>query len=506
MFWSKQNNFIFKNQRDSVTLFFIIAGMQMITIEQKMEKLFEEWAGEKAVSCALLPESGSNRNYYRVKGESKTAISVHSEDRKENLAFLNFSQHFLKHNLNVPQIYGEDLNNNIYLQQDLGDETLFSLLTKKRNSDSFPQEIKSYYKEIISVLPLFQVKAGKDLDYSFCYPRNSFDRQSMMWDLNYFKYYFLKLAKIPFDEQNLEDDFKTFTDYLLSCPRDYFLYRDFQSRNIMISNNDIFFIDYQGGRKGALQYDLASFLYDAKADIPDDFRKELYSLYLDNLEKWLPIDRQQFQQYYNAYIFIRIMQALGAYGFRGFYERKEHFLQSVPYAIQNLEQMLTTANLPVEIPALTEAWSRLIGSSSLRSFSKKHKTLAIRINSFSFKKGIPWDEKGHGGGFVFDCRSLPNPGRYEKFKSLNGYDKPVIDFLNKETAVDQFLKHIYAIISSAVTNYQNRNFTDLLISFGCTGGQHRSVFCANQLAHHIKSLFEVDIILHHIEQDKKETF
>lgn len=479
---------------------------KMTPTQKKVGKEFEIWSGEKVVSFALLPESGSNRKYFRIKGKLKTAIGSYNDDLKENVAFISFSKHFHNMGLNVPQIYSTNLDENIYLQQDLGDKTLFSILTQQRTGESFPEKVKDYYKKVIGQLPLFQVVAGKNLDYSVCYPRARFDRQSMMWDLNYFKYYFLKLAKIPFDEQQLENDFKTFTKFLLACPRDYFLYRDFQSRNIMIHKDDVFFIDYQGGRIGALQYDLASLLYDAKADIPEDFRQELYFLYLDQLEKQIPVNREMFQHHYNGYIFIRIMQALGAYGFRGFYERKEHFLQSVPYAIQNLEILLQRAHMPIEIPALTNAWTRLVSSSSLRTLTKKQPKLTIRICSFSYKNGIPPDNNIHGGGFVFDCRSLPNPGRYEEYKSQNGYDQSVISFFKREKSVAQFLEHTYALIISAVQNYQDRKFTNLMISFGCTGGQHRSVYCANMIAEQLKTHFEVIINLHHIEQEIQQNF
>ena len=252
-----------------------------------------------------------------------------------------------------------------------------------------------------------------------------------------------------------------------------------------------------------MQYDLASLLYDAKANIPPEIRQELLEIYLGELEKLLAVDREKFLQYYHGYVFIRIMQALGAYGFRGFYERKEHFLKSVPFAIQNLEHLLHSANLPIEIPALTDAWSKLVRSSYLRTLSSDNLRLTIRIDSFSYKRGIPWDEKGHGGGFVFDCRSLHNPGRYEQYKDLTGNDQAVIDFLVKEKEVEEFLGHIFSIIDKTIKKYQSRNFTDLMIAFGCTGGQHRSVYCANQLTAYLKNKFEADIILRHREQEMK---
>jgi len=456
------------------------------TVLNNLKQIFYRWAGETSQKIESLPEHGSDRRYFRISGKHKKAIGVFNPDFKENVAFLTFSKHFKSIGLNVPEIYLQELDKNIYLEEDLGDVTLFSYLSELRQKKGFTPEIYDMYKKVISELPRFQVEANKGLDYSVCYPRASFDRQSMLWDMNYFKYYFLKLAKIPFDEQELENDFQTFIDFLLETERDFFLYRDFQSRNVMIVENQPYFIDYQGGRKGALQYDLASLLFDAKADIPADVRKGLLYTYLQALQRYREVNEDKFIQYYYGYVFIRIMQALGAYGFRGFYERKEHFLKSVPYAIQNLEWLLHNAELPIEIPALTQAWNGLVRSTYLRQFGDVHLRLTVRIQSFSYKRGIPLDEKGHGGGFVFDCRFLPNPGRHDAYKNLTGEDRPVIEFLKKEASVEKFLNQVADITGQAIENYQKRNFSDLMISFGCTGGQHRSVYCANRLAESLK--------------------
>lgn len=471
-------------------------------LEINLSKLFTDWSGELVKEISPLPLSGSDRRYFRIIGQTKTAIGVYNPDRSENIAFLTFSKHFLSKGLNVPQIYLEDLDNQTYLEQDLGDETLFSLLVKIREKENFSDTLIELYKKVIRMLPKFQIVAGKNIDYSVCYPRASFDRQSMMWDLNYFKYYFLKLAKIPFDEQKLEDDFQKFCDFLLEAPQDFFLYRDFQSRNVMILNNEPYFIDYQGGRNGALQYDIASLLFDAKADIPNQIRDALLRHFIDEVGKLIPVDEKKFMQHYYGYVFIRITQALGAYGFRGFYERKEHFLKSVPYAIQNLEWLLQHADLPIQIPALFKAWEKLVQSSYLRQFGDVNLRLTIRIQSFSYKRGIPWDERGHGGGYVFDCRSLPNPGRYPQYEKLTGEDQDVIDFFSKEIEIEEFLNHAKSLIEHSVEKYQKRNFTDLFVSFGCTGGQHRSVYCVNKIAEHLKSKYDVTIETRHRELEK----
>ncbi len=469
--------------------------------EQQLAQLFEQWAGHAPEKITPMPAHGSDRKYFRLYGKEDTAVGAYNPDRRENIAFLTFSRHFHSLGIPVPEIYAEDLDRNIYLEEDLGDTTLFSYLTETRAQEGFSDQLVSVYEQVIRWLPRIQISAAQGLDFSVCYPRSSFDRQSMMWDLNYFKYYFLKLAKIPFDEQYLEDDFVRFTDFLLSADRDYFLFRDFQSRNIMLRDGQPYFIDYQGGRKGALQYDVASLLFDAKADIPQEVRDHLLGVYMDSTAELIDLDREKFRQYYHGYVLIRIMQALGAYGFRGFYERKTHFLKSVPFAIRNLEWLLSEIDLPVELPALTRAWKGLVRSSWLRQLGGADLRLRVRIQSFSFKRGIPWDDRGHGGGFVFDCRSLPNPGRYPEYAEVNGMDEPVIAFLQKEQEVTEFLKHVYAIVDQAVENYQKRNFTDLMVSFGCTGGQHRSVYCAERLAEHLKAEYDIEVEVRHREQE-----
>ena len=308
---------------------------------------------------------GSGRKIIRLFGDKFSAIGILYDVREENAAFLEFSRHFLKHGLPVPEIYAQDLDHGAYLEQDLGDTTLFEFLSKHRSGPTIEPEAVEAYRTVIATLPRFQIEAARDLNYKVCYPRESFDRQSISWDLNYFKYYFLRLAGIPFNEQAMEDDFSRLTEFLLSAPRDYFLYRDFQSRNIMLPGGQPYFLDYQGGRKGALQYDVASLLYDAKADLPPELRQQLLDHYLDTVTGFADIKRDAFMQHYYAYVYIRIMQALGAYGFRGFYERKVHFLQSVPYALKNLRWLLHNVTLPIALPALMDAFHGMLASEKL---------------------------------------------------------------------------------------------------------------------------------------------
>jgi aminoglycoside/choline kinase family phosphotransferase len=445
---------------------------------------------------------GSGRKIIRLSNAKNRAIGILYNGREENIAFLEFSRHFRRHGLPVPEIYAEDLSSGAYLEEDLGDTTLFEFLSKNRSGSTVAPAVVEAYRKVVAVLPRFQVEAGRDLDYSVCYPISSFDKQSIAWDLNYFKYYFLRLAGIPFNEQALEDDFSRLTDYLLSAPRDFFLYRDFQSRNIMLRNGDPFFVDYQGGRKGALQYDIASLLYDAKADLPPDLRLQLLDHYLDRLSTFQPLDRDAFLQYFYPYVYIRIMQALGAYGFRGFYERKAHFLQSVPYALKNLRWLLHNVKLPIALPTLLNAFHSMLGSEKLLSLASDADNLVVRIFSFSFHHSLPKDESGNGGGFVFDGRSLPNPGREERFKTLTGKDAPVIDYLNQQESVHQFFASVLSLVDASINTYQLRHFKNLMVSFGCTGGQHRSVFLAEQLAKRLRDRNGLEVAVRHLELEK----
>lgn len=446
---------------------------------------------------------GSGRKIIRLSDGQQSAIGILHGVREENAAFLAFSRHFRRHGLPVPEIYGENLDQGAYLEQDLGSTTLFDFLASNRPMEVIAPSVIEAYRKVVAVLPRFQVDAASDLDYSICYPRNRFDRQSIAWDLNYFKYYFLRLAGIPFSEQALEDDFDRLTELLISAPQHYFLYRDFQSRNVMLVNGDPYFVDYQGGRKGALQYDIASLLYDAKADLPADLRLQLLDDYLDQLANHIRLDREQFLRYYYAFVYVRIMQALGAYGFRGFYERKAHFLQSVPYALKNLRWLLHNVKLPIELPTLLDAFNSMLASEKLQKIASSADTLTVRINSFSFHRGWPKDETGNGGGFVFDGRSLPNPGRLEQFKALTGRDAPVIEYLNQQESVHQFFASVLSLVDGSIQEYQRRGFKHLMVSFGCTGGQHRSVYLAEQLAKRLRERNGVDVVLRHRELESK---
>jgi len=469
-----------------------------------LKKLFEQHfhAPPTAVRPLQGELGGSGRKIIRLSNESATAIGVLHDVREENVAFLEFSRHFRRHGLPVPEIYGDALEQGAYLEQDLGDVTLFDFLSANRDGADISTEVVAAYRRSVEILPRFQIEAGRDLNYKVCYPRASFDRQSITWDLNYFKYYFLRLAGVPFNEQALEDDFGRLTKFLLTAPRDYFLYRDFQSRNTMLIDGQPWFVDYQGGRKGALQYDIASILFDSKADLPPDLRLRLLENYLDALSRYTDLSREAFMHHYYAFVYIRMMQALGAYGFRGFYERKAHFLASVPYALKNVRWLLHNVELPVALPTLTQAMRNMIGSEKLQRIAVEPDKLVVRVGSFSFHRGLPKDESGHGGGYIFDARSLPNPGREERFKALTGKDAPVAEYLNQQESVHQYLAHVLSLVDASIANYQSRGFKNLSVSFGCTGGQHRSVYLAEQLAKHLRAKDGIDIVVSHRELER----
>jgi aminoglycoside/choline kinase family phosphotransferase len=485
-----------------------------------LAQLFEQHFRSPVVRVEPLQGQlgGSGRRITRLIGESARAIGILYDVREENTAFIGFSRHFRKHCLPVPEIYAADLAHGAYLEEDLGDTTLFEFLSANRDGEQIAPPAIDAYRQALAILPRFQVVAGRDMNYKVCYPRSSFDRQSIAWDLNYFKYYFLRLAGIPFNEQALEQDFTRLTKFLLTAPHDYFLYRDFQSRNIMLCDGNPFFVDYQGGRKGALQYDVASLLYDAKADLPAALRQQLLDHYLDRLATFIPLDRNAFMQQYYPYVYVRIMQALGAYGFRGFYERKPHFLQSVPYALKNIRWLLHHIELPIALPTLTEAFRSMLASEKLQHLSSTTEAeepkgkgigapavspLTVRIFSFSFHRGgIPKDESGNGGGFVFDGRSLPNPGRQEQFKNLTGKDAPVAEYLNQKESVHRYFANVSSLVNDSVCEYQRRGFANLMVSFGCTGGQHRSVYLAEQLAKQLRANNGIQVIVRHTELEK----
>lgn len=483
---------------------FILAPMDSRQIESKLAQLFQAWAGQPPGLVRPLAPSGSRRIYYRLQAGSYSAIGTYNTNRAENEAFLHFSRHFRAKGLPVPEIYREALAQDVYLQEDLGSTSLYSLLQREAG---FPKPLLQLYRQVVEELARLQIRGGEGLDYSKCTPREAFDKQAMLWDFYAFKYQFLKLSGVSFDEQALEADAHRLADFLLEAGTGHFLFRDFQSRNIMVREGQPFFIDYQGGRRGALPYDLASLLYQAKANIPEDIREDLLQHYLDAATKMTSIDRQDFTEHYYGFVLMRSIQVLGAYGLRGLYERKAHFLKSIPFALENVRALLEGGRLAVDLPELRRVVQALQSGGRFEPFKREEglqSPLTVRVHSFSYKKGgIPPDPSGNGGGFVFDCRFLHNPGRYESYKKLTGRDEAVINFLKHHSRTEAFLNDAFRIVDEAVENYIERGFTSLMASFGCTGGQHRSVFAADELAKHLQEKYGIRVVLEHIEQERK---
>lgn len=456
---------------------------------ERLRKLFEEWAGEPLQESLALGGGGSSRRYYRLFGGTRSCIGTIADDLRENEAFFAYSRHLRSKGMHVPEVYAIDSDRRHYIQEDLGDRSLYGILyEKKRNGGGFDAEMLDLYKQALSDLNDIQ-KAGRDMDFNVAFPRADFDRRSMMWDLNYFKYYFVKLSHVPFDEELLENDFEALCDFLLQTDTSYFMYRDFQGRNILVGDC-MNYIDYQGGRRGAAQYDVASLLYSAKSDLPETIRQELLRHYVA-----LHGDAD-FMTHFWGYVLIRIMQTLGAYGFRGYYERKPYFLESIPLALANLRHVTESHLLPICLPELERVWRALANMQKPEEASDGRLTVSVR--SFSYKRGIPEDTSGNGGGHVFDCRALPNPGRYAEYKNYTGKDRPVIDYLRREPAVDFFLDHAKAIVAQSVDKYHERHFTHLSVNFGCTGGQHRSVYCTEQMGEWLRQTYpDVNVQVEH---------
>ena len=464
-------------------------------MHERLVSLAEERFGHRPDALLDLAADGSTRHYFRlVWDQERTAIGALGPDREENRAFLSFAKAFRAAGLPVPEIYAEDEAAGAWLEEDLGDTTLFQALSTARTGGGggdFPTEIVPLYRRVLAVLPRFQVEGHRVADYAKAYPRRAFDRQSIRWDLNYFKYHFLKLADVPFNEQRLERDFTRLTAFLLQAPADTFLYRDFQSRNVMIRDGEPWFVDFQGGRKGAPHYDVASLLYDAKAAIPPALRLELLDHYLDELERAYPVDRARFRELFTGFVLVRLMQAMGAYGYRGFFERKRRFLESVPHAARNLDDLLA-AGLPLALPELELVFRRIIERWTAPSPNRGARSaLTVLIKSFSYRDGIPADGEGggHGGGYVFDCRALPNPHHVEALRDLTGRDHSVADYIERQAAAQEFWTNASGLVDAHVEGWLDRGFASLTVAFGCTGGRHRSVYFAEKLAAHLGSRF-----------------
>lgn len=471
-------------------------------VTEVLKDLYHTFVGRPADEIVELPSSGSNRRYFRLSGP-RSLIGVSGTSRPENEAFLYMAAHFRQKGLPVPEVYCSSEDKLFYLQEDLGDTLLFDAIEKGRKSSVFDETENRLLHQTIELLPKVQFVGADGMDFSHCYPQPEFNRRSILWDLNYFKYCFLKATGLEFQEDRLEDDFQKMADVLLRSASATFMYRDFQSRNVMVRDGEPWLIDFQGGRKGPVYYDVASFLWQAKAKYPDDLREELLGSYIAALRQYIPVDETYFRSQLQHFVLFRILQVLGTYGFRGYFEKKPHFIQSVPYAIDNLRQLLREDY--AEYPYLCSVLRDL---TQLTQFSDdiQRRRLEVKVISFAYKKGIPDDPTGNGGGFVFDCRAINNPGKYERYNHFTGLDEPVIRFLEDDGEITTFLQHVYTIVDASVKRYLDRGFTNLMVCFGCTGGQHRSVYSAQHLAEHLNQKYGVKVHLVHREQNIEQIY
>jgi aminoglycoside/choline kinase family phosphotransferase len=479
----------------------------MQPVIEDIKKLFQSFSKAAVVSIDKIPQSGSDRIYFRIVTDSGSFIATYNINTKENDTFVYFSKHFKKRGSPVPEVFAINNEHTIYIQEDLGDSSLLNELEKNGHND----HVYDLFKKTLRGLVQLQIKGDEGLDYDKTITSKEFGKQAIVSDLLYFKYYFLDTLKIPYDKEKLIDDIEAFSTYLSHVDHKYFMFRDFQSRNIMVKDNAIHFIDYQGGMKGALQYDVASLLWQAKAELSDEWKNSLLQYYMVCVEDVLgkPIDKIQFESQYNGYVLIRLLQVLGAYGFRGLFERKAHFLTSIPLALKNIQWFMTNKQVGLSLPEFERLLNLMTTDEVIRRFENIKATdktpLVVKINSFSYKlTGYPKDETDNGGGFVFDCRSILNPGRIEEFKKQTGRDKAVKDYLEQQTEMPEFLNSVYNIVDIAVENYIERDFDSLMINFGCTGGRHRSVYAADAVARHLRNKYNVKIDLNHLEQNIHE--
>ena len=470
-----------------------------------LSELFTRATGKPIGEQVALTASGSNRRYYRLYSDDRqvSLIGVEGTSRDENHAFLTMAAHFTAQGLNVPRVLAVSEDEMEYVQEDLGDTLLFNYIAEGRKTGVFCESEKVMLRKTMRALAQFQVKAAEDFDFNVCYPQPEFNLRSIRWDLNYFKYCFLKATGLEFQEDKLENEFERLAYILLQQKQmNAFMYRDFQSRNVMVVNEEPYFIDFQGGRRGPVYYDVASFLWQAKANFHDELRHELIEEYLDELTNYMPVDKQEFYATLRHFVLFRTMQVLGACGFRGYFEKKPHFLQSIPFAIENLRRLLKDA--ADDYPYLIEVLHEMTEMKQFKEVSVR-KPLVVKVYSFSFKKGIPADDSGNGGGFVFDCRAVNNPGKHERYNHVTGMDEPVIKFLEDDGEIFPFLDAAYRLVDASVKRYKDRGFTNLMVSFGCTGGQHRSVYAAEKMAEHINEKFGVEVRLIHREQNVERT-
>lgn len=469
-------------------------------IVKQLHQLYKSYTGNDADRIEMLPQSGSDRIYFRLYDGETSCVATYNTNIPENRTFLYFTQHFREKGIAVPEILIVSEDEKMYLQSDLGNQTLLNVLEAEGPTD----RVFNLFKKSVQQLALLQIKGDEGLDYSRCLTAKEFGKQAILSDLLYFKYYFLDALKMAYDKQALMADFEKVASALSTASDCYFMFRDFQSRNIMVKDDEVYFIDYQGGMKGAMQYDLASLLWQAKAQLSAEWKRKLEMEYVAAAEALLmrELDKDAFFRQYHGFVLIRLLQVLGAYGFRGFFQRKAHFLSSIPQALQNLKQFLDSSSAVFDTDVFYRVLQQITSEENMQLFQPikagKNSALLIKVGSFSYKKSIPEDASGNGGGFVFDCRGIFNPGRLAEYKYASGKDKSVIDFLEQQTRMNEFLNSAFDVVDITVEEYIKRDFSSLMISFGCTGGQHRSVYAAEQMARHLRNKYNANVeVVHH---------
>lgn len=466
---------------------------------KKLSEFYKEVYNSIPDKTEKITQAGSPRFYCRFYNGNTSVLGVYSENISETETFIYFSKVFNELNLNTPEIYAVSLDKTCYFIKDFGDDLLLNLLLKAKKGELDFENVISYYKKSLTALLKLQILAKNNIDFSKAFSIQKFDSQAILFDLNYFKYYFLNRSGVSFDEKLLQDDFEKLAFDLENQGAKLFMFRDFQARNILVQNEEVYFIDYQGGRLGAPEYDLVSLLYQAKADLPENIKLELKDFYFSEIKKYFDLNKQDFDERFYKYAYLRVLQTFGAYGLRGLIEKKQHFVDSIPFAIKNLKNLMIFHPLSDEFAELKRVLNELVLS---KKFDNKiFDEFTVQIFSFSFKKGLPEDLSGNGGGFVFDCRGIHNPGRYPEFKDKTGKDQQAIDFFKTKTDIDVFIENAKLSVNSTIENYIERGFNSLMISFGCTGGQHRSVYCAEAMAKYITEKFQVNVILRHREQE-----
>lgn len=475
----------------------------MELILQHIENLFNTIVAEPWDSIQKIPQSGGDRMYFRIILGNQSWIATYNLNSKENQTFIYFAHHFNEKGMPVPKVLAVNEQETVYLQEDVGTVSLLDVLEKEGKTEA----VFLLFQKSLTALAQLQIEGAKGLDYNRCITSKYFGKNSILTDLLYYKYYFLDTLQYPYDKQALIDEFEIVSDQLAVSHFDNFMFRDFQSRNIMVKNGEVFFIDFQGGMQGGLPYDVASLLWQAKAELSNEWKEKLLNHYINKLQKLLPtpLNVADFKKQYHGFVLLRLLQVLGAYGFRGLFERKAHFLTSIPLGLQNLKNFLQVYSLDKDTPVFASVLKWMVSEEVIQRFTppkaNENTPLVITINSFSYKKGIPVDTSENGGGFVFDMRGILNPGRVEEYKKQSGLDKPVQDFLDQRTKMNGFLNSVWDTIDITVENYLNRGFASLQINFGCTGGQHRSVFAAEQTARHLRNKYHLKTVITHTNKD-----